>query len=277
MPRSPVSLRVRHHRRGTRSGSPEERCDRLYLERSARTAGTCGPPSLGRSPGTRSTQAGRRTDSSPRLLRSSDRSAQPCPSPRPPEPDSSQLPPRQHIGGSVADESGPLQGHQRHPWAPEWGLSVEDVALRLRSALEESTQIARLGGDEFAVVLRADAKGAILLAQTLLKALDDPFVLEGLPVDVRASLGIALFPEHGADADTLLRRADVALHVANGTGSGVAVYTSEQDRYHPERLALMGELRQGMASGQLVLNYQPMINLKTGQVIGVEVLMRWQH
>jgi len=154
---------------------------------------------------------------------------------------------------------------------------LKDVALRLRSALEESTQIARLGGDEFAVVLRADAKGAILLAQTLLKALDDPFVLEGLPVDVRASLGIALFPEHGADADTLLRRADVALHVANGTGSGVAVYTSEQDRYHPERLALMGELRQGMASGQLVLNYQPMINLKTGQVIGVEVLMRWQH
>src|SRR2546427_5737441 len=106
MPRSPVSLRVRHHRRGTRSGSPEERCDRLYLERSARTAGTCGPPSLGRSPGTHSTQAGRRTDSSPRLLRSSDRSAQPCPPPRPPEPDSSQLPPRQHIGGSVAEESG---------------------------------------------------------------------------------------------------------------------------------------------------------------------------
>jgi diguanylate cyclase (GGDEF)-like protein len=154
---------------------------------------------------------------------------------------------------------------------------LKEVALRLRSALEESTKISRLGGDEFAVLLRADAKGAILFAQTLLKALDDPFVLEGLPVDVRASLGIALFPEHGADPDTLLRRANVALHLAKGTGSGFAVYTSEQDHYDPERLALMGELRQGMASGQLVLNYQPVINLKTGQVIGVEVLMRWQH
>ena len=154
---------------------------------------------------------------------------------------------------------------------------LKEVALRLRSALEESAKISRLGGDEFAVLLRADAKGAILFAQTLLKALDDPFVLEGLPVDVRASLGIALFPEHGADPDTLLRRANVALHLAKGTGSGFAVYTSEQDHYDPERLALMGELRQGMTSGQLVLNYQPVINLKTGQVIGVEVLMRWQH
>ena len=154
---------------------------------------------------------------------------------------------------------------------------LKEVALRLRSALAESANVARLGGDEFAVVLQADAKGATLFAQTMLKALEHPFVLEGLPVDVRASLGIALFPEHGADADTLLRRGDVALHVAKRTGSGVAVYTSEQDHYRPERLALMGELRQGMDSGQLVLHYQPEINLKTGKVTGAEALMRWQH
>jgi len=107
--------------------------------------------------------------------------------------------------------------------------------------------------------------------------LTKPFSLDELALDVEASIGIALFPEHGLDAETILRRADVAMYMAKQAGSGYALYASEHDQYSHRRLALMGELRHAIERQQLFLHYQPTVLLKSGQVTGVEALLRWKH
>ncbi|MFN2465479.1 MAG: EAL domain-containing protein, partial [Candidatus Dormibacteria bacterium] len=104
-----------------------------------------------------------------------------------------------------------------------------------------------------------------------------PFSLGEATVDVGLSIGIAQYPEHGRDADTLMRRADVAMYVAKRTKSGHAVYSAEQDEHSAGRLALMGELRQAIRAHQLVLHYQPKVEFRTGRTTGVEALIRWQH
>jgi diguanylate cyclase (GGDEF)-like protein len=154
---------------------------------------------------------------------------------------------------------------------------LQQVAQRLREALPAASVIARLGGDEFAVLLPEGAEVAGQSARHLLNSLQQPFELAGLTLDVKGSIGIALAPEHAQDATTLIQRADVAMYLAKATESGCAFYTSQQDQYSPQRLALMGELRQGIAGGQLVLYYQPKSDLKTGRITGVEALVRWQH
>ncbi|MBI4492094.1 MAG: diguanylate cyclase [Chloroflexi bacterium] len=155
---------------------------------------------------------------------------------------------------------------------------LPQVGQRLREALRASDTVARLGGDEFAVLLpTADAEGALLAARKLLRALEPSFVVEGQSLEVRMSIGIALSPDHGADAETLLRRADIAMYAAKRAQSGYALYTFDQDEHTPSRLALMGELRQAIDQDGLVLHYQPKVNLKTGQVVGVEALVRWPH
>ncbi|MBI3609570.1 MAG: EAL domain-containing protein [Nitrospirae bacterium] len=157
-------------------------------------------------------------------------------------------------------------------------LLLKQVGPRVLSVLRESDTVARLGGDEFAVLLPAtDINGAAVAARKILEALDRPFVVEGFFLEIGASIGIALFPEHGEDADILMRRADVAMYQAKQSGSGFAVYISEHDRHSPRRLALMGELRHAVERRELVLYYQPKINLKTGRTTGVEALVRWQH
>jgi diguanylate cyclase (GGDEF)-like protein len=155
---------------------------------------------------------------------------------------------------------------------------LQEAGRRIRGVLRESDTVARLGGDEFALLLPgARVNDAVLVVEKVQKALARPFTLEGLSLDVEASFGIALFPEHGEDADTLIRRADVAMYVAKQAGSGYALYASEQDQYTPRRLMLIGELRHAIELNQLVLHYQPKINLRTGRVTGVEALVRWQH
>jgi len=157
-------------------------------------------------------------------------------------------------------------------------LLLKEVGPRLRAALRESDTVARLGGDEFAVLLpTADQEGAVMTAQKILQALTKPFSLDELALDVEASIGIALFPEHGLDAETILRRADVAMYMAKQAGSGYALYASEHDQYSHRRLALMGELRHAIERQQLFLHYQPTVLLKSGQVTGVEALLRWKH
>ena len=157
-------------------------------------------------------------------------------------------------------------------------LLLKEVGPRLRAALRESDTIARLGGDEFAVLLpTADREGAVMTAQKILQTLERPFLFEELVLDVEASIGVALFPEHGLDAETMLRRADVAMYMAKQAGSGYALYSSEHDQYSPRRLSLMGELRHAIEREQLFLHYQPTVNLTSGQVIGAEALLRWQH
>lgn len=161
-----------------------------------------------------------------------------------------------------------------------WGdVLLQHIGPRLKGVLRKSDMIARLGGDEFAVLLptTGDVAGATQIACRILGALEQPFVIDGHVLDVGVSIGIALYPEHGEDAHTLMRRADIALYIAKRISSGYAFYTAEQDHYSPERLLLMGELRHAIEHDQLVLHYQPKADLVTGEVTHVEALVRWQH
>ena len=157
-------------------------------------------------------------------------------------------------------------------------LLLQQVAERLRGGLREGDTVARLGGDEFAVLLPGDDRaGATVAAGKIADTLAAPVVVAGHTVRTRASIGIATYPDQGADVDMLLRWADVAMYTAKRTRTGVALYAPELDRYTPGRLALVEELRTAIAHDGLRLHYQPKIDLATGRVARVEALVRWQH
>jgi diguanylate cyclase (GGDEF)-like protein len=154
-----------------------------------------------------------------------------------------------------------------------------EVAGRLRAALRAGDTLARLGGDEFAVLLDGlPDRGAVAeLACRLQDALLRPFALRGVAVDLEASIGVALYPVHGTDFGTLVQRADVAMYDAKRGRLGVATYSAERDPYSADRLGLLAELRRAITGDELVLHYQPKVALGSGEVIGVEALVRWQH
>ena len=156
---------------------------------------------------------------------------------------------------------------------------LSQVAHRLAGELRSSDTMARLGGDEFAVILPGidAAEGAEQAARKLLTALHQPFEVNGEKLHVGGSIGVVLFPEHGRDNDTLLRRADVAMYGAKRAGGGYSFYTLEQDDNSASRLALIADLRQAIDHGQLVLHYQPKVDIQSGVITGVEALVRWQH
>jgi diguanylate cyclase (GGDEF)-like protein/PAS domain S-box-containing protein len=155
---------------------------------------------------------------------------------------------------------------------------LQQVGPRLRGVLPESSIIARLGGDEFAILLPGTGMDkAMETARRILKALEEPFVLGVLTIDMGASIGIALWPDHGEDAYTLLQRADIAMYMAKQSHNGCAVYATEHDQTSPRRLALMGELRHAIDDNQLFPLFQPKISLQTKRAMGVETLVRWQH
>jgi diguanylate cyclase (GGDEF)-like protein len=156
---------------------------------------------------------------------------------------------------------------------------LQQVGVRLRGVLRESDTVARLGGDEFGILLPQvpDTATATAVAAKVLKGLEDPLMVDGLALDVTASIGIAICPQHGEDVDVLLRRADVAMYVAKASHSGYEVYTVRRDRYSPGRLALAGELRRALRDDELVLHFQPKAELRSGRVAGVEALVRWRH
>ncbi len=155
---------------------------------------------------------------------------------------------------------------------------LKETGERFLGVLRESDTIARLGGDEFAVLLPgADGEAARELAGRIVTALEQPFLLEGHRLDVQASVGIAVYPEHGSDADTLLRRADIAMYAAKQSSTGSAVYAFEQDNNSADRIALAGELRDSLNRDELVLHYQPQVEYGSGRVTGVEALVRWRH
>jgi diguanylate cyclase (GGDEF)-like protein len=153
------------------------------------------------------------------------------------------------------------------------------VAERLSGALREGDTLARLGGDEFAVVLKdLPHRGAAAeTAGRLHDALRRPFGLRGIAVELDASVGVALSPDHGRDVTTLIQRADVAMYDAKRTQGRVETYSTERDPYSPARLSLLGELRRAIESDELVLHYQPKVSLEGDTVTGVEALVRWQH
>jgi diguanylate cyclase len=113
----------------------------------------------------------------------------------------------------------------------------------------------------------------------MLNAVELPLVItdHGIEIDVRGSIGVALYPAHGDEPEELLRRADVAMYVAKRATSGYAVYAPEQDEHSPTRLSLVGELRRALETNDLELHYQPQIALATGEVLGAEALVRWRH
>jgi diguanylate cyclase (GGDEF)-like protein len=158
-------------------------------------------------------------------------------------------------------------------------LLLREVAYRLHRALQRGTDtVARLGGDEFAVLLPTDGiDGAKLMARKIVEVLSAPLTIEGHLVDVGASIGIAAYPQHGEDADTLMRRADVAMYSAKRAGTGFELYDSRHDQNTPQRLSLLGELRQAVEQDQLGLLFQPRLEL--GETMGhsAEALLRWQH
>jgi diguanylate cyclase (GGDEF)-like protein len=155
---------------------------------------------------------------------------------------------------------------------------LQCVASRLRATLREADTVARLGGDEFAVLLPfADLDGALLTAQKLLQEVEQPCVVDHRSLSVRASLGIACFPEHGSSADALLQKADVAMYVAKSDGVGISVYAPSRDLNTHRRLTLISELRKGLDENQFFLEYQPILHLRANLITGVEALVRWRH
>jgi diguanylate cyclase (GGDEF)-like protein len=156
---------------------------------------------------------------------------------------------------------------------------LRGVADRLSKAFRTSDTVARLGGDEFAVLLPevADEAAALLLATRSLTALHEAFVIEGVTLNVEASIGLALSPQHGRGGHTLMRLADVAMYEAKARKTGVVVYDPEIDVNTHSRLALRSDLRRALQDGELFMDYQPKVNLITGEVNGVEALVRWQH
>lgn len=155
---------------------------------------------------------------------------------------------------------------------------LQQIGPRLKGMIRSKGVIARLGGDEFAVIMgRADEEQAIQLALELLQALDRPFIIDGHSLGVSASIGIALCPDHGPDADTLLKHSDVAMYEAKRGQCGYKVYAPEQDSHSPSRLELKAELRAAIEKDQFILHYQPQVSLRTGLVTHVEALLRWLH
>ncbi|WP_407344776.1 putative bifunctional diguanylate cyclase/phosphodiesterase [Pengzhenrongella phosphoraccumulans] len=157
---------------------------------------------------------------------------------------------------------------------------LTQVALRLQGALRDDDLVARLGGDEFAVLLPSihEASDAAHLADRVRGVFCPPFQLGEMELHVETSIGVACLPEHATDGSTLMRRADVAMYAAKVHRLGVAMYSPDEDDSSPARLVLLGDLHRALTrSGELVLHYQPKIDLHTGATVGVEALMRWQH
>jgi diguanylate cyclase (GGDEF)-like protein len=152
------------------------------------------------------------------------------------------------------------------------------VGGRLQAESPAEAMVARVGADEFAVVTRVpDPAAAAELARTLRAAISTSYPLAGLTIDAGATAGVALAPEHGDDGSTLMRRVDVALSNAKNVGRHVTVYDPSMEQESLQRLRLVTELRAALASGQVVVRYQPKVNLRSRELVGVEALVRWNH
>jgi len=162
---------------------------------------------------------------------------------------------------------------------PIGDLLLCEVAKRLQASLHRASDtVARLGGDEFAVLLPTeDMEAAKMIAARMLKALEEPTMIEGQLVDIGVSIGIVGFPQNGSDMNVLLQRADIAMYTAKRTNTGFALYDEKHDHHSAERLSLMSELRQAVEHDQLTLYYQPKVDLATHTVKYVEALIRWEH
>ena len=156
---------------------------------------------------------------------------------------------------------------------------LEELAARLRTVLRTSDTVARLGGDEFGLLLPQHCEPAdvVIVLDRIREGVEEPIMLEGMPLAIEASIGIAFWPENGEDVETLLQHADTAMYKAKEENVSHAFYDEAQDTYDPTRLRLVGELHRALTQRELVLYYQPKVNLATGKVDSVEALARWNH
>ena len=156
---------------------------------------------------------------------------------------------------------------------------LREIGPRLEACVPEANLVARVGGDEFAVLMPLDTtvEQCEVIAERIARAIEEPFRFQGMTLLVRASVGIAMFPDHGRDVESLMQRADIAMYSAKARGVGHEVYSASRDGHSRARLALIGELPEAIESGQIVVHYQPKFNLATGTIEGAEALVRWEH
>ena len=159
-------------------------------------------------------------------------------------------------------------------------LFLQEVAERLKTWGREQDAVARLGGDEFLIMLTdvKDIPDAAVAAERLMDAMTAEFVVQSHPLNIGCSIGISIFPEHGADAETLIKNADAAMYSAKANGrNNFRFFTEEMNAQVVERLTLEKSLRLALDKKELFLMYQPQMDMATGKVVGLEALLRWQH
>lgn len=157
-------------------------------------------------------------------------------------------------------------------------LLLKEVGVRVRGAVGTEGLVARMRGDEFAVLLQvSEAVQAATIARRILSALETPFVLSGITLDVSAVIGIALSPQHGSDTTDLIRHVDVAMRQARKSGEHYAFYAPEHHEDSARRLVLARELRHAIEADELTLYYQPKVDIRSNAVCGAEALVRWIH
>ncbi|HKB84322.1 MAG TPA: EAL domain-containing protein, partial [Burkholderiales bacterium] len=157
---------------------------------------------------------------------------------------------------------------------------LQQIARRLERAVRPGDTVSRFGGDEFALILSdlASTGDAARVAQKLMSVLHDAFIFEGRELFATASAGVTLFPDDGDDADTLIKHADVAMYRAKELGrNAYQFYKSDMNAQALERMQMENHLRRALERGEFLLHYQPKVDLVSGEISGLEALLRWQH
>lgn len=163
---------------------------------------------------------------------------------------------------------------------PVGDILLRDFAVRLKECIRDEDSVARLAGDEFLILLEdvEGANGASSTAQRILDAVQEAFHIDDHQIVITISIGISIYPEHGTDANNLIKNADAAMYVAKASGRGLfRFFTPEMNAMSAERLLLEHELRQALKNDELIVHYQPQLDLVTNTLSGFEALVRWNH
>lgn len=157
---------------------------------------------------------------------------------------------------------------------------LKQIAERLDGGtLRDTDTIARLGGDEFGIVLKnvGDRAQVLTPVQRVIDVMKPPFTVQGLSLEMRASIGVAVFPDDGDSVDLLIQRADVAMYMSKEMQTPFEVYDSSGDHHSAEQLSLVSDLRKAIDTDQITVHYQPKVRLGSEEIVGVEALARWNH
>jgi len=158
---------------------------------------------------------------------------------------------------------------------------LADLGPRLAARIGERGLVARFGGDEFAILPARRSDDVIALGQIvdeILRCVREPVVLDDITLEVDGSIGVSRYPENGADAQTLLRRADIAMYAAKGHGDAFRIFSADQDNHSTSRLSMVSDFRRALErDNEIIVHFHPMVDLTTRTVHGAEALVRWQH